>query len=162
MRDMTFGALKSYPRSAAADNREGRNAGQRHREYSVATATLRRGEAEVGLGVVVADVADHLRKRVLVERIFAVLHPAPDPGAQQPAKVFVTRKRREAAGIGGHADERAEQPVIGERAQLAQVSFLVIVEPPGRTKLHLAARRVVGKGAGDAGKYLVHVRVHAE
>src|ERR1700689_1675086 len=81
IRHVAFGALKSYPRTSPIDEREGRSAIKRHREYSAGTLTLCRCESEPGLRVVVTNVANQACERVLVERVFAVLHPAAEPGA---------------------------------------------------------------------------------
>jgi len=67
-------------------------------------------ESEIALGIAIADVLDHSAH----QRAVGGNEPGLDVRAQQraehPAEIFVPHVAEEAARIGQHADETAEQP----------------------------------------------------
>ena len=63
---------------------------------------------KVTLGIVVADVFDHLIDiRNFGSRQQAALYLVPDDITQDTSEIFMARIRQEAAGVGQHTDETA-------------------------------------------------------
>jgi hypothetical protein len=67
------------------------------------------GESEVGLGVVIANIADHLAEELIVVREFPVLDVLAHDVAKEAAEVFVAWEGEERAGIGEHPHKVGEE-----------------------------------------------------
>lgn len=67
--------------------------------------------------------------------------------------------RKNAPGIGGHANGGTEQTITAKGRKLLQNAFIVIVIPPGRAKLNFALNAILAKGAGEGGKHGIICRI---
>ena len=67
------------------------------------------GEAEIGFGVVVADVSNHVAEKLLVIREFPVLDVLANDVAEEAAEILVTREGEEGTRIGKHPYEMSEE-----------------------------------------------------
>lgn len=110
------------------------------------------GEAEVGLGVVVADVGDHAGEEAFVVGEFSVFDVLADDVAEEAAEVFVAREGEERAGIGEHADEVGEEADGGEGVDLVFHALEAVVEPPTGAELDFPLVRSFLEGAASAGE----------
>ena len=61
------------------------------------------------MSIVEADVFDHCAKQFHIGRDLSVFDIGADQVAQDAAEIFVARLGEEAARVGEHADEAAEQ-----------------------------------------------------
>ena len=119
-------------------------------------------EVKVALGVVVTDVLDHLADEVhLGGGEFAVGKVAAEDVAEDPAEVLVARVADEAAGVGQHANEAAQQAERAERVHLLAHAVFLIQEPPSGAELHLAREGAVVEGVGHNGQKLVVLGIEA-
>ena len=53
--------------------------------------------------------------------------------AEDAPKILVARHGHQAAGVGRHADERGEKPIVGNCIEVVPDSQHVIIEPPSGT-----------------------------
>ena len=106
-------------------------------------------QGKVALCVVEADALDDLLQSLLVVGILAILDPLADDVAQDAAEVVVAGVAQEAAAVGQHTDEVAQQAQAGQTGHLLFHADLVVVEPPGGTVLDLARNLAVLEAAQD-------------
>ena len=85
-------------------------------------------QVEVALCVVEADAADDLLQSLLVVGILAVLDPLTDEVAEDAAEVIVAGVAQEAAAVGQHTDEVAQQAEAGQTGHLLFHADLVVIE----------------------------------
>ena len=104
-------------------------------------------QGKVTLCVVEADALDDLLQSLLVIGILAILDPLADDVAQDAAEVVVAGVAQEAAAVGQHTDEVAQQAQAGQTGHLLFHADLVVVEPPGGTVLDLARNLAVLEAA---------------
>ena len=71
------------------------------------------------------------------------------------------RERKEAAGVGEHADEVREQSHRHQRAEVLLHALLLVVEPPRRAELHSSPDILLRERPGDDGQLCVVRRVQA-
>lgn len=93
---------------------------------------------EIVTRIVKANVFHHLAQQRDIRRRFAGSHPTADHLAQNAAEVFVARVGEEAATVGQHPDEAAQQPELRQLGHLPLHTVFLIVEPPAGAELHLA------------------------
>jgi len=106
-------------------------------------------------GVAVRDVFDGFSEKCIVVGELPGLDPCPHPGAEQAAEYLVPYAGKVAAGVGDHADEAPEQPVGGDRLELALDPGAVVVEPPGGAELELSGDAILGKRSQQAAHHFV-------
>ena len=99
-------------------------------------------QVEVPICVVEADAADDLLQSLLVVGILAVLDPLADDVAHDAAEVVVAGVAQEAAAVGQHTDEVAQQAEVGQGLHLVFHADLLVAEPPGAAGLDLAGHLV--------------------
>ena len=112
-------------------------------------------QGEVTLCVVEADALDDLLQSLLVVGILAIFDPLADDVAQDAAEVVVAGVAQEAAAVGQHTDEVAQQAQAGQTGHLLFHADLVVVEPPGGTVLDLARNLAVLEAAQNGADLLV-------
>ena len=112
-------------------------------------------QSEVTLCVVEADALDDLLQSLLIVGILAILDPLADQVAQDAAEVVVAGVAQEAAAVGEHAHEVAQQAQVGQALHLVLHADLLVVEPPGRTVLDLAGHLAALEAAQDGADLLV-------
>ena len=96
-------------------------------------------ELKVVLGIVVADVLDHLTDEgQFAFWQFAALDVLAKHVAEQAAEVLVARIGEEGAAVGEHSDKAAQQAQHGEGIELLLDAVLLVVEPPSAAELYLA------------------------
>ena len=104
-------------------------------------------EAEVGVGVVVADVSDELVEELVVVREFSVFDILADDVAEDAAEILVSREGEEGTRIGEHADEVGEEANGGEDVDLVFHAFDGVIKPPAGAELDLGAEGRFLEGA---------------
>ena len=109
-------------------------------------------EAEVGVGVVVADVSDELVEELVVVREFSVFDILADDVAEDAAEILVSREGEEGTRIGEHADEVGEEANGGEDVDLVFHAFDGVIKPPAGAELDLGAEGRFLEGAAGGGE----------
>ena len=126
--------------------------------FQIAAGAVRGGGAlqvEVALGVVEADAADDLLQGLFIVGILAVLDPLADDVAHDAAEIVVAGVAQEAAAVGQHTDEVAQQAEVGQGLHLVLHADLLVAEPPGAAGLDLAGHLVGLEAAADGADLLV-------
>ena len=95
-------------------------------------------KSEIPDSIVVADALDDILQCFLVVRILAVLYPAAYQLTHDAAEVLVAGVRKEASGVGEHANEVAKAAQVCQTGHLGGHTLLVIIEPPCGALLQLA------------------------
>ena len=94
-------------------------------------------QPEIAFRVVIADILDQRARLVQIGGVLAVLDPAAHQLTQDAAEIGVAGVAEEAAGVGEHPDEVAQQAQVGQADELLPHAGLVVVEPPGAAVLEL-------------------------
>ena len=118
-------------------------------------------QGKVALCVVEADALDDLLQSLLVVGILAVLDPLTDEVAEDAAEVIVAGVAQEAAAVGQHTDEVAQQAEAGQTGHLLFHADLVVVEPPCGAVLDLARDLAVLEAAEDGADLSIIAGVQA-
>ena len=118
-------------------------------------------QIEVALCVVEADALDDFLQSLLVVGILAVLDPLTDEVAEDAAEVIVAGVAQEAAAVGQHTDEVAQQAEAGQTGHLLFHADLVVVEPPCGAVLDLARDLAVLEAAEDGADLSIIAGVQA-
>ena len=107
---------------------------------------------EVIAGVGEGDIFDHFAEQLLIIRPETFFDFFAEQVAKKPAEVFVPGVGEEAAGIGEHSDEPAQQAHIGQGIHLFGHAVHLVEEPPAGTELHLAGTGAVLEIAEHGGE----------
>lgn len=116
-------------------------------------------ETEVVGCVAVADILNHRANQVEVGGQDAAIHLTAQQITEDAAEVFVPRVGKEGTAVGQHADEQAQQAMVGERFELPLHPVLLIEKPPAAAELHLARRRAVLEVADHRRQDIIHRRI---
>src|SRR6185312_6320758 len=116
-------------------------------------------QAEVIPRVAKADVLHHRADQLQVGGDRPPGHVGAQQVAERAPEILVARIAEEAAGVGDHADEAAEQPEIGEGVHLPLHALLLVEEPPAAAELELAGDAAVLEAADHRPEEVVIHRV---
>ena len=117
---------------------------------------LAQAEPEIAGGVVVADILHHGADEVEVGRQEPLFHLGAEEVAEDATEVLVAGVGEEGAAVGKHADELAEEALVGEDLDLTLHAVFLVKEPPAAAELHLAGRHTVLEVADHRAEDVVH------
>ena len=88
------------------------------------------------LGIVVTNIDHELSQCIKISGILPCLDPLADQITKNTAEILMAGIRKEAAGVGQHAEMIAERRKGGIGAQLVAHTVNMVIEPPCRPLNH--------------------------